>query len=94
MLHVSLVLLVAIQGTRCAGKTRWVAVRDSLCYALCLAESPQPETMLYRSTPTRGEVHDTLPVRSLTTMKYPHVAVDGGIVCPRETTRTMLELGE
>ena len=92
MLYVSPVLLVAVHGIGCASITRWVGVRDSLYCAPCLAESPQLETMLYRSAPTLGEVHDTLPVRSRTVMTYVHIGENDRIVCPHERTWTILEL--
>ena len=94
MLYVSHVLLVAVHGIGCARKTRWVAGRDSLYYAPCFVESPQPETMLYRSAPTLGEVHDTLLVRSCTVMTYAHIAENDRIVCPQRTTQTILEFGD
>ena len=94
MSYVSPVLLVAVHGIGCAQITRWVVVRGSLYCAPCLAESPQLETMLYRLALTLDEVHDTLPVRSQTVMTYVRVHVDGGIVCPQETTRTILKLGD
>ena len=94
MLYVFLVLLVALQGKGFARKTHWVAVRDSLYCTPCLAESPQPETMLYRSAPNPSEVHGTLPVRSRTVMTNAHINENDRIICPQGTTRTILELGD
>ena len=93
MSYVSPVLLFAVQGIGCARITRWVAVRDSLYCAPCLAESTQPETMLYRSAPTPGEVHDTLPVRTCAVMTCAGLSEDDGNCMPTGNIRTILELG-
>ena len=94
MLHVFTVPLVAVQGAGCAQKSRWVAVRVSLYYAPCLSGSSRPKPMLYRSAPTPGGVHDTLPVGSCMVMTDAHIAENDRIICPQETTRTILELGD
>ena len=94
MLYVFLVPHAVVQGAGCARKPRCVTVRGSLYYAPFLAESPRPEPMLYWSTPTLGEVYDTLLARSCKVMTYAYIAENDKIVCPQVTTRTIPELGD